>query len=213
MYKTDSVTSFVARLELERKYQSVLQPTNRFNRQLVSYQANKSAKMHRWFKYKEGFSARLVRKLLQEFDLEPLQHVLDPFAGVSTTLLVAQEFGLHATGIEVMPIGKVVWQSKSRAWQYDISALQAIREWVKSTLPQKSKRIFPHVPITRHAFDAEQEAHLMWYDEQFQQLNIENHVQALLKFVLLSILEDISYTSKDGQYLRWDSAGYIAHAA
>ena len=205
MYETDSVTSSAARVNLERKYQSVLQPTNRFNRQLVSYQANKSAKMHRWFKYKEGFSARLVHKLIQEFDLKHRQHVLDPFAGVSTTLLVAQEFGLHATGIEVMPIGEVVWQAKSRAWQYDVSSLQAAREWVKSTPPQKSERAFPHVPITCHAFDAEQEAHLMWYDEQFQARSVENNVQVLLKFVLLSALEDISYTSKDGQYLRWDS--------
>ena len=205
IYKTDNVTSFAARVSLERKYQSVLQPTNRFNRQLVSYQANKSTKMHRWFKYKEGFSARLVRELIQEFDLKSLQHILDPFAGVSTTLLVAQEWGLRATGIEVMPIGEVVWQAKSRDWQYDIAALQAIREWVKSTPPQKSERAFPHVPITCHAFDAEREAHLMWYDEQFQGLRAEDHIQALLKFVLLSILEDISYTSKDGQYLRWDS--------
>jgi hypothetical protein len=29
-------------------------------------------------------------------------------------------------------------------------------------------------------------------------------VQAILKFALLSILESISYTRKDGQYLRWD---------
>lgn len=205
MYETDSVTSSTARVKLEREYQSILQPTNEFNRQLVSYQANKSAKMHRWFKYKEGFSARLVRKLIQRFDLKHSQHILDPFAGVSTTLLVAQELGLDATGIEVMPIGKVVWQAKSSACQYDLSLLQKIREWVKSTPPQESRRAFPHVLITCHAFDAEQEAHLMWYDEQFQGLKVDEDMQALLKFVLLSILEDISYTSKDGQYLRWDS--------
>ncbi|MHC5830610.1 MAG: site-specific DNA-methyltransferase, partial [Nostoc sp.] len=31
-----------------------------------------------------------------------------------------------------------------------------------------------------------------------------NRVQAILKFVLLCVLESISYTRKDGQYLRWD---------
>ncbi len=45
----------------------------------------------------------------------------------------------------------------------------------------------------------------MWYDEQFAAFNIDSNLMALLKFVLLSILEDISYTSKDGQFLRWDS--------
>ena len=206
-YETDGAASSLARSALERKYQFLLQPTNQFNRQLVSYQANKSARMHRWFKYKEGFSARLVHKLIQEFDLKPPQHVLDPFAGVSTTLLVAQEFGLHATGIEVMPIGEVVWQAKSKIDQYDLAVLRMIRDWIKSTPPQKSRRTFPHIPITRSAFDIEQEARLMWYDEQFQQLDAAGNpkVKTLLKFILMSILEDISYTSKDGQYLRWDS--------
>ena len=45
----------------------------------------------------------------------------------------------------------------------------------------------------------------MWYDEQFAAFNVDENLKALLKFVLLSILEDISYTSKDGQFLRWDS--------
>ena len=45
----------------------------------------------------------------------------------------------------------------------------------------------------------------MWYVEQFAGFNENSSVNNLLKFVLLTILEDISYTSKDGQFLRWDS--------
>jgi len=45
----------------------------------------------------------------------------------------------------------------------------------------------------------------MWYDEKFADLDVDGNMKDLLKFVLLSILEDISYTSKDGQFLRWDS--------
>lgn len=204
MYETDSATTSSARVELERKYRSILQPTDRFNRQIVSYQANKSASMHRWFKYKEGFSAQLVHSFLREFNLTPAQRVLDPFAGVSTTLLVAQELGIDATGIEVMPIGELVWRAKSNADQFDLEQLRKIRDWVGSTPPAKSKRAFPHIPITSHAFDAEQEMQLMWYDEQFAGLDVNSAMKDLLKFVLLSILEDISYTSKDGQFLRWD---------
>lgn len=67
------MTSSTARVELECKYQPILQPTKRFNRQLVSYQANKTARMHRWFKYKEGFSAKLVQEFIKEFDVVVLQ--------------------------------------------------------------------------------------------------------------------------------------------
>lgn len=45
----------------------------------------------------------------------------------------------------------------------------------------------------------------MWYDERFYEMDIADNFKILLKFILLSILEDISYTSKDGQFLRWDS--------
>lgn len=161
--------------------------------------------MHRWFKYKEGFSAQLVHTFIKDFGLKPSQRILDPFAGVSTTLLVAQEMGIDATGIEVMPIGDTVWRAKSNPAQYDLNQLRIVREWVKSTPAGESKRSFPHIPITRHAFGAEHEAQLMWYDEQFVGLDVDDAVKDLLKFVLISILEDISYTSKDGQFLRWDN--------
>lgn len=161
--------------------------------------------MHRWFKFKESFSAKLVRRLIEEFNLQPPQHIFDPFAGVSTTLLVAREYGLNATGIEVMPIGEIIWQAKSQLDKYDVRQLQAIREWVNSTAPGESRLDFPHLPITQDAFDSGQEAQLMWYDERFQAMDIADNFKGLLKFILLSILEDISYTSKDGQFLRWDS--------
>lgn len=205
IYQTDKATRADARIELELKYSSILQPTQRFNRRLVSFQANKNVKMHRWFKYKEAFSAQLVHKLIESFSLKPSSHILDPFAGVSTTLLAAREIGCDATGIEVLPIGDIVWQAKSQTGPHVVSELKPIRHWVESTPPGKSQRPFTHIPITLHAFDGDSEAKLMWYDEQFANLDLGKNLRTLLKFVLLSILEDISYTSKDGQFLRWDS--------
>lgn len=205
IYATDGLTPSSARVELERKYQPILETTTRFNRQLVSYQANKSARLHRWFKYKEGFSAQLVESLIKDFCLKSAGRILDPFAGVSTTLLVAQAMGIAATGIEVMPIGDLVWRAKSSIPRYNVNQLQMIRNWVQSTAPGQSIRGFPHIPITRHAFDPITEAQLMWYDEQFARMDVDPSLKDLLKFALLSILEDISYTSKDGQFLRWDT--------
>ena len=161
--------------------------------------------MHRWFKFKEAFSAQLVRQLIKSFDLKSPCHILDPFSGVSTTLLVARELGHNATGIEVLPIGDIVWKAKSQSSPKTVSKLKEVRRWVESTPPGQSHRPFPHIRITLHAFDAHSEAQLMWYDDQFAALNVDSNLKVLLKFVLLSILEDISYTSKDGQFLRWDS--------
>ena len=205
IYETDKATFAEARIKLELKYGSTLQPTQDFNRRLVSFQANKDVKLHRWFKFKEAFSAQLVHRLIESFDLHPPCHILDPFSGASTTLLVANELDCDATGIEVLPIGELVWKAKSQFGPQLISRLKEIRQWVESTPTGLSERPFPHVPITQHAFDAKHEGQLMWYVEQFAGFNEKSSVKNLLKFVLLTILEDISYTSKDGQFLRWDS--------
>ena len=66
-YANDGITSCDKRIELELKLARLLTPTDEFNRKLVSYQANKQARLHNWLKYKEGFSAQLVETLLGKF--------------------------------------------------------------------------------------------------------------------------------------------------
>jgi hypothetical protein len=127
IYETDKATFADARIELELKYSSILQPTQSFNRRLVSFQASQNVKMHRWFKFKEAFSAQLAHRLIESFDLQPPCHILDPFSGVSTTLLVARECDYGAAGIEVLPIGDIVWKAKLQTGPHVVSMLKAIR--------------------------------------------------------------------------------------
>src|SRR3989304_2057555 len=70
-YANDGATSCEARIALEFKYAPLLTPTDEYNRKLVSYQANKQARLHNWLKYKEGFSAQLVENLLGKFGIGP----------------------------------------------------------------------------------------------------------------------------------------------
>ena len=74
-----------AREALRRRFRDRLIVRQHLNRRLVSYQANKEQPGLRWFKYKEGFSAELVRAALRT----GAGPVLDPFAGIGTTALVA----------------------------------------------------------------------------------------------------------------------------
>jgi len=205
VYANDGATSCEARIALELKYASQLTPTGEFNRKLVSYQANKQAKLHSWFKYKEGFSAKLVETLLAKFGVRPGQTVLDPFAGSATTLLVSKEFGIDAVGVEVLPVCHLAWEAKSRYQDYNLSELRYVLKWIQETPSEHSRVGFPHIAITKSAFLPEQEAKLMWYKDGFTKLNVSDLTQLLLRLVLMSVLEDISFTRKDGQYLRWDS--------
>jgi site-specific DNA-methyltransferase (cytosine-N4-specific) len=199
-----------ARQSLDVQYAHLLEETDKFNRQLVSFQANKTEVLHSWMKYREGFSASLVELLLKELNIEPGDTILDPFAGSSTTLLEAKMWGINAVGIELLPHCHLAWEAKSRAFDYDLDELRYIRGLIEQVVPPQTDATFPHLTITETAFPLQIEKDLMAYTVWFQTLDISQNTKLLCQLILTSLLEEISYTRKDGQYLRWDNrAGKI----
>lgn len=87
---------------------------------LVVPGANERLPVHRWFRFKEGFSADLLRTLLESLELSAKKNlrILDPFCGVGTTLLSAQELSksnaITAFGIERNPFIHFIAQTKVR---------------------------------------------------------------------------------------------------
>lgn len=193
-----------ARRALEEKYSHLLEETDEFDRQLVSFQANKTETLHSWIKYREGFSAELVEILIEKFGIERGDAILDPFAGSSTTLLVSKMLGIDAVGIELLAHCHLAWEAKSRVFDYDAEELRNIRELVREETPPPTDREFKHLRITRTAFSEERERDLMAYTAWFETLDISDDAKTLCRFLLTSVLERISFTRKDGQYLRWD---------
>ena len=194
-----------ARRQLERQYMMLLEETDEFNRQLVSYQGNKGEMVHSWIKYREGFSAELVQSLINKFGIQPGQTLLEPFSGSATTLLVAIANGINAVGIEILPVCHLAWEAKSHAFEYDTDELERILELIEETEPGPARHRFPHLAITDSAFPDTTENDLMFYTEWFDLLDVSVEAKVLLRLVLTSILEEVSFTRKDGQYLRWDS--------
>jgi len=174
------------------------------SRALVSFQANKKEQSFRWFKYKEGFSATLVNYLLDSLKV-CRGTVLDPFAGSGTTLFVAARRGLDSVGIELLPIGSEIIRVRSmlletapEAVAQELSGWASTRPWYGS----EQSVPFPHLKITQSAFPVDNEEalgrYIYWCNSQ------GTAIKHLLRFAALSVLEETSYTRKDGQYLRWD---------
>ncbi len=205
VFSHNGVCSENARMALEDRYGHLLEETEEFNRQLVSFQANKTQVLHSWIKYREGFSATLVENLIEKFGLGPGDTVLDPFAGSCTTLLVARMLGIDAVGIELLPHCHLAWEAKSRAFDYDVDELRAIRRLVEETTPPATDVAFPHLTITQSAFPEQTERELMAYTRWIETLDVSEDARILCRLILTSILERVSYTRQDGQYLRWDS--------
>jgi DNA modification methylase len=197
-------TISLAEKELNRRFEGKLVVNPDLNRKLVSFQANKSQNGYRWFKYKEGFSASLIGYLLERLRVDS-GRLLDPFAGSGAALFGASKRGLSALGIELLPVGCRVVEARKLA---SSSAAPGIAEvfsrWIEEKSWQKSRRSTPfrHLRITQGAFPAEAEIALDHYVAASAEES--EPTRAMLRFAAMCILEEISYTRKDGQYLRWD---------
>ena len=193
-----------ARQRLYRRFAPRIRVGRHLSRKLVSYQGNKNAPGFRWLKYKEGFSASLVRGLLEQ---TAATRLLDPFSGAGTAALTAGSRGVAGTGIEIMPIGNLA----ARAIAVAANGLppdllsQASDALLGAIAPEKydAAFLFPHVPISQRAFPESTEIDLAKAREFTAQIK-DPSLSIVLTLACVSVLEEISYTRKDGQFLRWD---------
>jgi DNA modification methylase len=190
--------------QLEDQYKSTFIIERQLDRTLVSFQANKNRAIYRWYKYKEAFSAALVEFLLEKYAIKS-GTLLDPFAGIGTSLFVASEVGLNAHGIELLPIGQKVIKARD-VIQNELKNedIKIIKNWIKTQPWEHSaeKVELNELRITKGSYPPET---LEAIKSFLAVSRLENpRVQVVLELALLSILESISYTRKDGQYLRWD---------
>lgn len=181
-----------------------LETAYNLNRKVVSFQANKEEPIYRWFKYKEGFSSTLVKYFISEY-APKAGKVLDPFAGAGTTLFAGQELGWESHGIELLPVGAFVMQTRQALNEIDVDELRTVTKtlWTEISKLKKYDNHITHISITKDAFSDETEEYLNKYLSYCSKIKSKS-IQTILKFAAFTILEEISYTRKDGQYLRWD---------
>src|SRR5712692_10416120 len=82
--------------------------------------ANERLPVHRWFRFKESFSPDLLKAAIEDLRLEVGKslRMLDPFCGVGTSLVAAQElqkegYAITALGIERNPFMAFVAKTKA----------------------------------------------------------------------------------------------------
>jgi hypothetical protein len=118
---------------------------------------------------------------------------------------VAEMLGINGVGIELLPHCHLAWKAKSRAFDYDLDELRAIRLLIQDTIPPATSARFPHLTITESAFPEQTERELAAYTRWVETLDASEDAKVLCRLILTSVLEQVSYTRKDGQYLRWDA--------
>ena len=87
-----------------------------------AFASNKNVPLHRWVPWIAGFSAEFVRSALDRY-LRSKGTVLDPFAGVGTTLVEAVLEGHDAIGFEINPYAALACKIKAAASEIDLHVL------------------------------------------------------------------------------------------
>jgi hypothetical protein len=174
---------------------------------LVVYNGNENSPVHRWFRYKEAYSADLLSELLRYVGGAGKRGLvlLDPYCGVGTALLSAQvnpDLISSATGVERNPFVAFVARTKL-SWplidareldRASAAALSAPRE-LSTALPQLSS-IRTGRCITRHIA-----RRLVSLRDSILRLPESAERDALLLGLAASV-EPLSRVRKDGRALR-----------
>ncbi|WP_424950936.1 hypothetical protein [Deinococcus sp.] len=197
-YDQDLADSF------EEMYSNIFKTNTDLTRGLVSFQDSKKIPIERWYKYREGFSSTIVKYYLAKYKISDGK-LLDPFLGGGTSVMAASSLGMVAHGIELLPIGHAVINAKIQARTTNPTNIVHNLEESISKKPWKiaNKTKLNELKITKMAYSQDNhekiERYLSFLKEKPQDMF------QIYNIALLSILEDISFTRKDGQYLRWDA--------
>lgn len=93
-----------------------------------AFSENKTQPLHRWVPWIAGFSAQFVQDCFETFLNDRRKRsapcVLDPFAGVGTTLVQALLNGLDCIGFEINPYAVLACKAKLNSATLDLGALE-----------------------------------------------------------------------------------------
>ena len=126
---------------LEQKYYDKLQEAEWLNRKLVSNQGNREITLLNWCVLKEGFSYELVVKLIRRSKVKPGDTFLDPFSGAGTSLFAAANIGLKSIGIELLPIGQFLNDTRHAAFDVNTDALESAMKNALEFIKKKQEPI------------------------------------------------------------------------
>ena len=93
----------------------------------TAFAENRDRTLHRWVPWVAGFSGSFVAGVLDSVRRPRRRlQVLDPFAGVGTTLVEALKEGDAAIGYEINPFAALACRVKSNAARYDVTIVDDV---------------------------------------------------------------------------------------
>jgi hypothetical protein len=163
----------------------------------VHWTPSENLPIHRWFRYREGFSPYLLEHFAGA------KHRLDPFCGCGTTLVDSAIRGVHSYGIDLNPLATFIARTKTKHYTNEDRRLFTkhstdILNNYKSCKPIDA----PSFPLINKLFFQENLDTLLRMKTYISFVD-HTKVKNLLFLVWLSILEQSSNVFKEGNGLKY----------
>jgi len=161
--------------ELEQQFKVIYPESNNATySSLLNYSDDLNRPRQRWYRYKEGFSLELVRRLISEYNKNNKGTIMDPFLGSGSTIIAANQLGLNGIGFEVNPFSYFLSKCKLRNYSAEI-ALE-FKNASQEVLTVKFERDYklPALSISQNVFNPDVENYLM---------NVKENILALCQVV------------------------------
>lgn len=170
----------------------------------------KTKPVYNWFVYPHSFSPTLIWTLVNRFKLTNKDRVLDPFVGAGTTILAAKEKNISATGLDLLPISKVL--TRVKITEYNLEELEKDVKNVCFLLannaftdPEEDALIkIARTPrsIIGKAFSHKSINKIVQIKRVIREIASSQENHDFLLVGLLAILEECSFTLKAGGWLK-----------
>ncbi|WP_345952393.1 DNA methyltransferase [Mucilaginibacter sp. PAMB04168] len=181
---------------------------------VMQFDKNKTAFVHQWYPFVEGYSKEFINGILSELDYKP-SLALDPFAGSGTTPLELQSNDISCISFEVSPFMHLLATVKLELGYKKDLLLDALIT-VGNSLNGDSTDIRKQVPLPKARTFVKSEKLEKWIfnDEVLDGvLDIKYSISLLkddvyrnlFKVALASILLDVSNVYRDGKSVKYKS--------
>ena len=162
----------------------------------VNFSESYEQPVHRWFRYREGFSPSLM-EMIKAGD-----RIYDPFCGCGTALIEAARKRVDAVGTDVNPLAVFVAATKSADYSVEeqaefgrVALLARTQDWGRADPPR--------MPLLPKLFLPEALDELLRIKAVIDLA--DGPVLNLLRLAWLSILENCSNVFKEGNGLKYRS--------
>ena len=163
----------------------------------VNWTGNSNMPVHRWFRYREGFSPSILNVC------SSARSIFDPFCGCGSVLLQSSLEGKKAFGVDINPLAVFISTVKLHQYtQHDFKAFD--RHAAQIITSQKSASPFPipQFPLVDKIFLPDILDTLMRMRSYIESVR-EKSVRKLLFLCWLNILEPCSNVFKEGNGLKY----------